>query len=465
MTAKFEHAVVMGASITGLLAARVLSDTFERVTVIERDRLPESGDFRGGVPQSRHLHTLLIRGQQILDELLPGFSDDLAAAGAPEVEWGVNHLYLTPAGLAQAAPTGLKSNLVTRAELEWLVRRRVMSLPNVRFVSETDVSGLITSADHRDVMGVYIKRRGEQHTTQMLASLVVDASGRKSKLPDWLRELGYDAPSETVVNAHTGYATRWYAIPEQGPHDWAIVLQTRPAQGLYRGGGLMRMEGGRWVVTLLGANGDYPPTDEQGFLEYARSLASPMLYEAIKDAEPITPIYGYRKLENVARHYERLSRRPENLIVMGDAAIALNPIYGQGMSKSAMEALLLRDLLLRTRSLRGFAARFQKRLPRVSAGAWMMATGEDMRYPAVEGALPSPVMRISHAYLDLVIAAIASEAAIGRAFVQVMNLMKGPTHMLRPDIAAQVFAAALRRRFARRTSPGESNEFTSAQAS
>ncbi|MBL8162699.1 MAG: FAD-dependent monooxygenase [Anaerolineae bacterium] len=465
MTAKFEHAVVMGASITGLLAARALSETFERVTVIDRDRLPESGEYRSGVPQSRHLHTLLVRGQQILDELFPGFSNDIAASGAPEVEWGVNHTYVTPAGLAQTAPTGIKSNQVTRAELEWLVRHRVMNLPNVRFLSETEVSGLITSADHRDVMGVYINARGDQHTTQMLANLVVDASGRKSKLPDWLREMGYDAPAETVVNAHTGYATRWYTMPEAGPHDWAIVVQTRPAEKLYRGGGLMQMEGGRWVVTLLGANGDYPPTDEQGFMDYARSLASPMLYEAIKDAEPITPIYGYRKLENVARHYERLTRRPENLIVMGDAAIALNPIYGQGMSKSAMEALLLRDLLAKTRDLRGFAATFQKRLPRVSAGAWMMATAEDMRYPAVEGALPGLVMRMSHAYLDMVIATIASDVAIGRAFVEVLNLMKPPTYMLRPDIAARVFGAALRRRFTRRTPRRESGEFTPAQAS
>jgi hypothetical protein len=203
-------------------------------------------------------------------------------------------------------------------------------------------------------------------------------------------------------------------------------VQTRFKEGLYRGGGLLAVEGNRWVVTLLGANGDYPPTDAAGFIEFARSLATPAIYEAIKDAKPISPIYGYRRLENRMRHYERLARRPENFIVMGDAAIALNPIYGQGMTVAGLETLELQKLLRRydMRHLDGFAAAFQKRLPKVTADAWIMATGEDRRYPDVEGPKPDFITRFSNQYFDWLSMAMPHDNAVTMAFFEAMCLLK-----------------------------------------
>ncbi|MBZ0279270.1 MAG: FAD-dependent monooxygenase [Anaerolineae bacterium] len=440
MNSQREQAIVIGGSMAGLLAARVLSDHFQQVTIIERDQLPDEGVYRNGVPQSRHLHTLLVQGQRIMETMFPGFSDEMAAEGAPEVTWGIGNVFLTTGGYAQPQDSGIKSNLLARVELEWLVRKRIYQIENIRFITERDVRGLIATADGKAVIGVETESRTDHRVEQIFAQLVVDASGRGSKAPEWLQTLGYDAPPETVINAHTGYATRWYEIPADASNDWAIVIQPRPGEKLYRGGGLLVMDGNRWVVTLLGANGDYPPTDEEGFMAFAKSLPGPDIYEAIKDAKPITSIYGYRKLENRMRHYERLTRRPEGFVVTGDAACALNPIYGQGMTASAMEAEMMGKLLRRYngRSLAGFPAAFQKDLRRVADGPWLMATSEDMRYPDVEGQRPNAVMHLMHRYLDLLAKAIPYDKKVTMAFVKGMNLLEHPSVMMHPAIVARV---------------------------
>lgn len=443
-----EHAVVIGGSMAGLLAARVLSNHFGRVTIIERDTLPQSGEHRGGVPQSRHLHTLLVQGQHTLEKLFPGFSAEMSSVGAPEVTWGVDNIFLTTGGYAQQYDMGIQNNLLSRVELEWLVRKRVQNIANITFLTERDVRGLIASDDHQTVLGVEIESRQDHQVEQIMADLVVDASGRGSKAPEWLQSLGYGAPQETVINAHTGYATRWFERPANGTNNnWAIVIQPRAAEKLYRGGGLMLMEGNRWVVTLLGANGDYPPTDEAGFMEFAKTLPGADIYNAIKDAKPISPIYGYRKLENRMRHYEKLSRRPDGLIVTGDAACAFNPIYGQGMTAAALEADLLDTLLQKhANAMAGFPAAFQKGLRRVADGPWLMATSEDMRYPDVEGQKPNAVIRLMHRYLDLLARAIPYDRHVALAFVQGMNLLKHPSVMMRPDIVTRVLLRTLQMR-------------------
>lgn len=443
MTKPFGSAIVIGGSIAGLLTARVLSDYFNAVTIIERDELQPESDFRGGVPQARHLHTLLIKGEHILMQLFPGFQQDLEAAGAVVARWGLDSSFLLPAGWTLRFDMGLTSHIITRGQLEKLVRQRITDTPNITFSGGYVVEGLLTDADKKVVEGVHVKARSEAEAREFRADLVVDASGRTSKAPEWLKDLGYEAPPETVIDAHCGYATRWYERPlTTKPH--TIAIQARPGEGHYRGGGIMPVEGGRWVVTLLGGNSDFPPTDEDGFLSYAASLPDTSLYEIIKDAKPISPIYGYRRLENRMRHYERLQRRPEQFIVIGDAACALNPIYGQGMSTAALEAEALGQLLARTTSLTGFAQSFQKRLAQVIKGPWLMATSEDMRYPGVEGAKPDWITRMGHRYLDQVVKTIPYDSQMARVFTEVINLLQPFTIMMRPDLIARVLWYALR---------------------
>lgn len=433
------HALVIGGSIAGLLAARVLSDHFERVTIIERDDLPQSGDYRAGVPQARHLHVILVRGQHILENLFTGFTDDLKAAGAVSGVWGLDNAFFTVGGWTPRFDSGLVSHIVGRAKLEWLVRRRVQAIPNVSIQTGRDVIQLLFDNSRQTVTGVKVESRATHATEDVLADLVVDASGRNTKAPQWLQDLGYSIPEETLVDAHCGYATRWYERPAHiRPVTFAI--QPRPKEGVYRGGGMMPVEDNHWVVTLIGANGDYPPTDEEGFMAFARSLPTPVIYNLIKDAKPISSISGYRKLENRWRRYERMERLPEHFILIGDSVSALNPIYGQGMTKAALEAELLGKLLRQRGAgdLTGLPREFQQRLAKNLIGPWMLATSEDLRYPDVEGEKPDLFIRFSNWYFDRVAQTMPYDTQITLAFFKAMSLLRDPRSIARPDTVARV---------------------------
>src|SRR6266545_3175134 len=349
-----EEAVVIGGSMAGLLAARVLADRFDRVTVIDRDRFPDGAKFRKGVPQSRHLHALLASGLQILEQLFPGLEAEWVAAGAVPIEWPRDMLVLTRRGWSDRFPTGIKILSASREFLEWGVRRRVAAFGNVRFLEGRDVTGLLADADRRRVEGLRIRARSsgggqEAAAEELRAGLVVDASGRNSRAPEWLAELGYSPPAKATVTSFLGYASCYYAIPADFDADWRVLfLQADPAANA-RGGVLFPIEGNRWMVTLAGRGRDYPPTDEEGFLAFAGSLRSPLLHEAIRGAERLTPIHAYRQTDNQRRFYERLPRLPQRFLVIGDGVCAFNPLYGQGMTVAAQSALVL-DRLLRERS-------------------------------------------------------------------------------------------------------------------
>ncbi len=446
MIQQHEHAVVIGGSMAGLMAARVLSEHFNRVTVIERDVLPEAPEFRAGVPQGRHLHALLAQGQRIMTQLFPGLEQDFAELGAPLMRWGLDTATFSTAGWVPRFDSGIQSNVVTRVALEYHVRRRLMQQHNVHILAQTDVRELLTDAARRRVTGVRIQSRQNREVEDFSADFVVDVSGRNGHTLDWLAAIGYAAPQETLVNAHVGYATRWYKRP--AGYDWVTLLvQARPAAGLLRGGGIIAVEGDRWVVTLTGANGDYPPTDEAEFMAFAKSLATPLLYDAICNAEPISPIYGFRYKGSRLRHFER-TPLPECYVVLGDAACSFNPIYGQGMTAAALEAVQLQRTLneFSRHDLAGVGRVFQQRLVKAIRGAWLMATGEDLRYPGTEGDRPGIVMRMTQRYTDLMANAMPYDTHVSLAFMQAMNLTVSPITLMRPAIMVRVLWHSLRHR-------------------
>lgn len=436
------HAIVIGGSMAGLLTARVLSDHFSRVTIIERDTLPDGEAHRAGVPQARHLHGLLVKGQQIMDVLFPGFTDDMNARGCPQGTWAYDTAFRVLGGWTPRFDSGIRSNASGRVTLEHLVRTRIRRIPNIAFMPNHQVEALVSDDGGRTVAGVRLFSRADKTETTLTAHLVVDASGRGSKASAWLGALGLSTPEVTIVNAHTGYASRWFRHAPEMTLEYGVVgIQTSPAIGLYRGGGYLVAEDDTIVVTLIGANGDYPPTDEDGFIEFARSLATPVLYEIVRHAEPTSPIYGYRKLESQQRHYERLADLPDNFIVTGDAAVALNPIYGQGMTTAALEALELMKLLQRVdvMDLSGFSRRFQRRLHQITRGPWLMATSEDMRYPGVEGGKPDLMTRMIHRYFDMVAYTMPYDKVVTTGFIEAMALLKPPTvALMHPRVMLRV---------------------------
>ncbi|MGI8553077.1 MAG: NAD(P)/FAD-dependent oxidoreductase [Dehalococcoidia bacterium] len=444
-----QTAVVIGGSMAGLLAARVLAASMERVILVERDRFPDGPTFRAGVPQSRHAHLLLERGRRVLDRLFPGFTTELLSAGAVPIDFPADVLWLSTAGWAERFHTGRRLLSASRELIEWTVRRRVTALPNVQVREHSDVVDLIAGANRNTVGGVRLRERGASAASGgagsiLPANLVVDASGRDSHAAPWLEALGYGRTEETRINAHVGYASRLYAPPVGIEIDWKMLfLQGTPPEGT-RGAVLLPLEGGRWLVTLGGVNEDYPPTDEGGFLSWTQGLRSPILHEVLQTATPLSPVYGHRHMENRRRHFERLDRWPEGFVVMGDATCAFNPIYGQGMSVAANEALIL-DRGLRGKGQRrpssdrsGLTQGIQHDITKAQETPWLMATGIDLRYPGTEGPHPNLVARLTNRYFDLVMEVATANPHVNAAFGDVTNLLASPASLFHPRVLLPV---------------------------
>ena len=239
-----------------------------------------------------------------------------------------------------------------------------------------------------------------------------------------------------------GYGSRWYEIPEGFQADWKVVLLWPRPPYSKRAGVIYSVEGNRWVLTLTGVAKDYPPTDDVGFLEFARSLRHPIFYDLIKNARPLSPLYGYRRTENCWRHYEKLSKLPEGLVALGDAVCTFNPVYGQGMTAAALGAIALGDSLRQHPSMGGFPQFFYRRLARVNSAPWLMATGEDLRWQGTEGAKPDSIARLMHRYLDSVLLLGTERPQVWEHFLKVIHMVEPPTSLLRPGILTQVLRQA-----------------------
>ena len=440
-----ERAVVLGASMAGLLAARVLADAYAQVTVVDRDELPEASTHRRGVPQGHHVHGLLARGQQALEELFPGLTAELVAHGVPAGDLLADaRLFLSGHRLRQAH-TGLVVLCASRPVLEGHIRARVRALPNVRFLDRRDIVGLATTPDGRRVVGVRVLRRADGSAEEVLgADLVVDATGRGSRTPVWLDALGYARPAIQEVRIGLGYATRTYRLRRDAlGGDLALLIAATPERP--RTGAMQAIEGDRWMVTLAGVLGDHPPTDPDGFLDFARSLQFPDVYESVRDAEPLDDPVPFRFPASVRHRYERLSRFPDGLLVVGDAVCSFNPIYGQGMSVAALEALALRRHLERTTdpAHRFFRDLFFRDLARVVDAPWDMAVGGDLVFPDVEGRRTVKNRMINN-YLTRLHAAAEHDAELSSAFVRVIGMVAEPASLLHPRVAGRILRASLR---------------------
>jgi len=445
MKSKRTQAIVVGASMAGMLAARVLSDIFERVTILERDGLPEGPAVRPGVPQARHLHALLPRGRRILEQYFPGITVELENAGAEILDVGNDVAWLTPQGWGVRFASNFEGVASTRALLDHVVRTRTKQVPNIEIVQECDVIGFAGPAER--VQGVNVRPRNAPDNDGMKvlkSDLVVVATGRNSAVPGWLHQLGLPEPETTHVNAHIGYASQMFKRPEPSQETWrALFIQAAPPAAR-RAGILFPVEGNRWLVTLQGGDCDYPPLEHTGFLEFARSLRSPALYKAIKDAVPIGPITGYRSTENRLFHYERLEQWPECLFVLGDTVCAFNPVYGQGMTTAALASEALgRCLRKRKENLDGAARKFQRQLAKINSAPWMLATSEDLRYIGTEGAPASAVTRQIHKYMDHVLRSATRSVPVRRRFLEVQGMLKGPSVIFRPSVVMRVAKQAL----------------------
>ncbi len=435
------HAVVLGASMAGLLAARVLADAYDRVTVVERDVLPHGEANRRGVPQGRHLHLLHARGRELLDELFPGFTEQAVQAGAEVGDaLGATRLQLSGHRLRQA-DIGLPGLAASRPFLEGHVRQRVKTLPSVHFEEGCDVLGLVTDSERRRATGVRIAHRDEDGPERTVsADLIVDATGRGSRTPIWLEQLGYQRPEEDRVEIGLGYATRCYRLRAGALGD-DLGIGTGPIPDNPRAGIVAPVEGGRHIVTLAGILGDHPPLDPAGFDAFAASICFPDIAEALVGATPLDDPVGFRFPASVRHRYERLRRFPAGLLVIGDAVCSFNPIYGQGMTVAAMEAATLRDLLCSGSP--PAPRRYFRRIAKMIDTPWDITVGADLAFPGVPGRRTAKV-RIVNAYVPRLHAAASTDSSLGRAFIRVLGMVDRPEGLLRPDRVLRVLWAHLR---------------------
>ncbi|WP_166677866.1 FAD-dependent oxidoreductase [Amycolatopsis arida] len=444
------RAIVVGAGISGLLAARVLSEQFTEVLVLDRDRFPATPGHRSGAPQSHHAHALMPRGAEILHELFPELRERLASDGAAHVTTIAQARFVTPKGLlplTQQIEGG--ALFFSRALLEWHLRDILSHHPRVEFVASTAVVGLLAREDNRSqVCGVQVRRRGGATQTapdpdtdeaagphdnrSLFGDLIVDASGRQSHLHAWLTDLGYGPVDEEILTSELSYASRIYQRPGGVRQDFkSLVVQSR-APDNPRVGSIIEIENDRWHVTLGGGNGQRVPTDEDGFLSWAQALPDPSVHQAICSARPVSPIRGWRTPTSRWRHFEHMSHRPSGLIAIGDAVCSFNPVYAQGMTVAAIQALALRDCLRRESGpVASLELRYHRLAARAISSAWMVTTIEDLRWPAVRmhGAEPPRGLRTIRRYIDLVLSVAVHDSALANRYFQVMSMTSPPTSL------------------------------------
>jgi flavin-dependent dehydrogenase len=446
------RAIVVGGSIAGMCAARALCDHYDEVVLVDRDVFPGEVAMRSGIPQSRHAHALLGRGQDELERFFPGFTAAMTAGGALRFDAGSGLAMRRSLGWQAVGPNGFEALWASRDLIEHTVRSLLRAQARVQLRERTSALGL-RCADNapRRVTGLRVRSDadGDGQREQVLdADLVVDASGRHTHAERWLQEHGLPLPVTQRVDAHAGYASRFYRPPprERRPRDWwwqGLWIEYQPDTP--RGAVIFPIEDDRWLVTAVGIAGNYPPTDEAGFVAFLDTLSSRAIARAVALSTPLSDIAGNRSMANVFRRYDQWDAELRGFLALGDAMCAFNPIYGQGMSTAAASAGLLADVLRERGRGPGFEREFFARSGKFLHDVWNLATGADFQWPSTEGDRPRVPPAIG-AYFRVAMEAAHHDAKLRRMIAPVFNLTGPLALFFAPAFATRAVAAAAKRR-------------------
>ena len=422
------HAVVLGGGFAGLVTAGALSEFYARVTVVERDPAPVRGEFRRGAPQGRHAHNLLPGGARATAEIFPGILAEMAANGAVLADVLVGYRFHLAGKELPQVPIGAEAVQATQPFYEHHLRWRLLGRDGVRLLPGADIVGLVADEARARITGVRIIRNEPGSSEETLpADLVVDAMGRSGRTPAWLEELGYERPEEDRVTVDVAYASRMIRLTPDGA-ERAGHLVGGDITGMPRSILLLAVEGGRHLLTLTGSGPENrPPTDERGFTDFLATAAPPDVYQSVLAAEPLGAIASYRFPAAVWRHYERLRRFPDGLLVTGDAVCGLNPLNAQGLSVAALEAVALRRCLARGRH--DLSGRFFPAAARIVAGPWQLIASAD---PSTAGR--NPAARLQAAVMSRVTTAATRDGTVAAQLGRVMSLLDPPSSLLRPNV-------------------------------
>ena len=432
-----DHAVVVGGSMAGLVSARVLADAFESVTVLERDSLHDDREPRRGVPQGRHVHALQTAGREVLETLFPGYQQDLAAAGAEVIDVATDFSFYDEGDFVADGDDRQPMYCGTRPLFEVVTRRHLTARDDVALRDNCQFTGYRTDDQGTPVTGV--KLRNEAGDSEYLtADMVVDTTGRTSGTPDWLEDHGYAAPPLDEVHVDLAYSTIFLNRPPEDKRAFHVM----PSPPRQRGVVILPVEDKRWVVTFFGVHGDHPPATIKGLRNYAAELPVEPVENLLDTHEVVSEeVAQYPVPSSRRRKYWALDQFPDGLVVVGDAIASFNPIYGQGMSVAALQALQLHHTLAEA-GTSDLAGQFFDRAKPVIEDAWNVAVGSDFRFDETDGPKPTGTDLLNR-YLSRLTRRAHDDSALADAYAKVVSLERRPTSLLRPWVAWRVLKPSL----------------------
>lgn len=429
-------AVIMGGSIAGLLSAKALSPYFSKIIILDRDQLFDTEIPRKGTAQAYHAHVLLKRGLNGLDNLLPGFIDKLKQAGAISTNANNDWQSFFPVGFLKRYISDIHTLCQSRHLLETTLRQYVMEkTPNLEIVEKADVTQVKLHTNQKPEVTYNLD--GETHT--LSPELLVDCSGRYSKSPLYLKQSGFGEVPRKEIYPYLGYATRVFKnVTLKDGYLAALVIPKDP--DLKRGGIVMPIENGQHVVTIFAFSKDYPGKTEEEFLEYAKSLRGPMVYDAIKDAEPVTAVKQYVKKESHFNEYDKLHQWPQGYVILGDAITSFNPIYGQGITSAVMSAEILADEFKLAKALENIDLKsVQHKICESCKVPWHISQNEDLRWPMTEGAKANWLLKQMHKFSHRVATAATVNQDVAYAYTSVLHMLNRPTVLFKPKTLYKIF--------------------------
>jgi len=425
---KKEKAIIIGASMAGLLAARICADHFEEVLILEKDELPGSPEHRKGVPQDQQLHLLLSKGYQIITKLFPGIVDTLAAEGAISGDLGLMLRWYGDGGFRPQCETGQYSILMSRPLLEYTIRKALLRKSNVRIMDKTRV--LAYQFEQGGITGV------QTNLGSLKSDLTIDTCGMASSLGKQLVGWGYDSPNIEEVHVNVRYTSCLFPRPTTFTE---VININSEAPLNSKHGTVQAIENNKMIVMVQGRSQDKVPKDVESLKAYTAQLAHPLIYDTIKDADALSPLTHYHIPSVRWVHFETLNRFPPGLLCLGDAICRLNPVYGQGMSSAAMQAEVLDSVLGRS-PLKVIWKSYFKQVAQLLKTPWEVTLAEDFKFPETEG-IPPKIPKLIERYFSKLSRVMNQDPVLFKAFVQVLNLVKPPTSLLRPSLIWRVIRA------------------------
>lgn len=434
------HAVVLGGSFAGLMTAKVLSRYYQQVTVIEKDVVHHYPESRKGQAHTKHLHGLLPCALNILYRYFPGLFEEIVNHGGVVNDFGASMNWFTHGGFKKKVFLNINGVSLSRPLLEHLVRERVLALPNVTLRDHTAVKAFQSTGDKQKITGVVVEDKGDMQFTGLDADLVIDCTGRGSRTPQWLKEMGYAEVPVSEVKINVVYSTRLY---KRDPGDARVrswMAYTPEAPKERRNGAVFPIEANQWIISVGGWHGERAATDEKSFLEFLKTLPNPDIYDIASTCEPLSDIIQYRYPTSVRRNYEKLHRFPLGLLVLGDAVSSFNPVYGQGISSACLQAVELDKVMNENIEEHRLAKTYFRRTLKIKNKLWQMSTGEDFRFPETTGTRPFGIGLVNK-YVSLVHKATISDEVVCKTFLKVMGLIDSPAKLLHPKIVWRILKA------------------------